>query len=70
MRRSSDLVYSFHMDALVRVLFVDVYATGVKINFEGNHHYLIDACGMTSFDMTGHSPTQSSVSVTSYSIKI
>ena len=31
------------------VLFVDIYAAGTEINFDGTKHYLIGACGMTSF---------------------
>ena len=47
--RSSDLVYGFPIDAPMRVLFVDVYAAGTEINFDGTKNYLIAACGMTSF---------------------
>ena len=32
----------------MRVLFVDIYAAGTEINFDGTNHYLIGACGMTS----------------------
>ena len=31
------------------VLFVDIYAAGTEINFDGTKHYLIGACVMTSF---------------------
>ena len=47
--RSSDLVYGFPIDAPMRVLFVDVYAAGTEVNFDGTKNYLIAACGMTSF---------------------
>ena len=47
--RSSDLVYSFPIDAPMRVLFVDIYAAGAEFNFAGTKHYLIAACGMTAF---------------------
>jgi hypothetical protein len=30
------------------VLFADMYAAGAEFNFDGTHHYLIAACGMTS----------------------
>ncbi len=33
----------------MRVLFVDIYAAGSQFNFESTKHYLIAACGMTSF---------------------
>ena len=33
----------------MRVLFVDIYAAGAEFNFVGTKHYLIAACGMTSF---------------------
>lgn len=44
----ADLVYSFPIEAPMRVLFVDIYAAGAKFNFVGTKHYLIAACGMTS----------------------
>ena len=47
--RSADLVYSFPIDAPMRVLFVDIYAVGTELNFVGTKHYLLAACGMTSF---------------------
>ena len=47
--RSADLVYSFPIEAPMRVLFVDMYAAGAELNFVGIKHYLIAACGMTSF---------------------
>ena len=40
-RISEALVNSFPMDAPIRILFVDVYAAGTDLNFEGNSHYLI-----------------------------
>ena len=49
-RRTTDaLVYSFPMDVPMSVLFVDVFTAGADLNFEGNKHYLIAACSMTSF---------------------
>jgi hypothetical protein len=47
--RCSDLVYSFPIDAPMRVLFVDIYTAGSEFSFEGSKHYLIAACRMTSF---------------------
>ena len=49
--RCVDLVYSFQIDAPMGMLFVDIYAAGAEFNFEGTQHYLIAACGMTSFDI-------------------
>ena len=51
-RRTADLVYSFPIDAPMRVLMVDIYAAGAEFNFEGTKHYLIAACGMISFVIT------------------
>ena len=45
----ADLVYSFPIDAPMKVLFVDIYAASTEFNFEGTRHYLIAACGMASF---------------------
>ena len=47
--RCADLVYHFPIDAPMRVLFVNIYAAGAEFNFDGSKHYLIAACGMTSF---------------------
>ena len=47
--RSAYLVYSFPIDAPMRVLFVYIYAAGSEFNFVGTKHYLIADCGMTSF---------------------
>ena len=43
------LVYRFPINAPMRVLFVDIYAAGIEINFDGTKQYLIGACVMTSF---------------------
>ena len=40
------------------VLFVDMYAAGAEMNFDGNKHYLIAACGMTSFAVCEATPEQ------------
>ena len=44
-----DLVYIFPIDAPMQVFFVDIYADGTEINFNGTKHYLIGACGMAYF---------------------
>jgi hypothetical protein len=58
--RSADLVYSFPIEAPMKVLFVDIYAAGAEINFVGTKHYLI-ACSMW-YDILchcrGHSRTE------------
>ena len=51
------------------VLFVDVYAVGANLNFEGNKHYLIAACGMTSFAIGEPSPEQTAISMASSLMK-
>ena len=40
------------------VLFVDIYAAGAEMNFVGNKHYLIAACGMTTFAVCEPTPEQ------------
>ena len=57
--RYADLVYSFPIDAPMRVLFVDIYAASTEFNFEGTRHYLIAACGMTSFGVCKATAEQS-----------
>ena len=54
--RSSDLVYSFPIEAPMQVLFLDIYAVGVEFNFDGTKHYLSGACGMTSFTICEATP--------------
>ena len=44
------------MNTPMRVLFIDVYADGVDIKFKDNCHFLIAACGMTSFAIAEPSP--------------
>ena len=58
--RSADLVYSFPIEAPMKVLFVDIYAAGAEFNFVCTKHYLIAACGVTSFVISsrGHSRTK------------
>jgi hypothetical protein len=58
--RCADLVYSFPIDAPMRVLFVDIYAAGAEFNFDGTRHYLIAACGMTSFGICEATAEQNS----------
>ena len=59
-KRSADLVYSFPIEAPMRVLFVDIYAAGADFNFVGTKYYLIAACGMTSFAIAEHTAEQNS----------
>ena len=56
--RSADLVYSFPIDAPMRVLFVDIYAAGAEFNFQGTKHYLLCVDGMTSFASCEDTPEQ------------
>ena len=44
----------------MRVLFVDIYAAGAELNFVGTRHYLIAACGMTSFAIAEDTAEQNS----------
>ena len=48
-RRSRELVYSFPIEAPFMVLHADIYQAGAHSSFEGNSHYLITCCGMTTF---------------------
>ena len=48
-RRSRELLYSFPIDAPFKVLHVDIYQAGSHSSFEGSTHYLVGACGMTTF---------------------
>eukprot|EP01082_Thalassiosira_pseudonana_P008343 g7453.t1 g7453 contig24:661092-664348(-) len=48
-RRSSELVYNFPMDAPMLVLHVDGYSLGKIESYEGTTSYLVAACGMTGF---------------------
>ena len=68
--RSSDLVYSFPIEAPMRVLFLDVYAAGVEFNFDGTKHYLIGACGMCSFAICEATPEQTATAFASALMKI
>jgi hypothetical protein len=47
--RCANLINNFPIDVPMRVLFMDIYATGTEFNFESMRHYLIAACGLTSF---------------------
>ena len=58
--RSADLVYSFPIEAPMRVLFVDIYAAGAEFNFLVTKHYLIAACGMASFAIAEDTAEQNS----------
>ena len=58
--RVADLVYSFPIEAPMRVLFVDIYAAGAEFNFEGTKHYLIAACGMSTFAIAEDTAEQNS----------
>lgn len=58
--RCADLIYRFPIEAPMRVLFVDIYAAGAECNFDGTNHYLIAACGMTSFPIAEDTAEQNS----------
>ena len=58
--RSADLVYSFPIEAPMKVLFVDIYAAGAEINFVDTKYYLIAVCGMTSFAIAEDTAEQNS----------
>ena len=58
--RSADLVYSFPIEAPMRVLFCDIYAAGAQFSSVGTKHYLIAACGMTSFAIAEDTAEQNS----------
>ena len=68
--RCADLVYSFPIEAPMRVLFVDIYAAGAEFNFEGTKHYLIAACGMTAFAIAEDTAEQNSKAFASALMKI
>jgi hypothetical protein len=58
--RSADLVYSFPIEAPMKVLFVDIYAAGAELNAVGTKHYLIAACGMAYFAIAEDTAEQNS----------
>ena len=68
--RVADLVYSFPIEAPMKVLFVDIYAAGAEFNFEDTKHYLIAACGMTSFVVCDPTAEVNSTTFVSASMKI
>ena len=68
--RCADLVHSFPIDAPIQFLFVDIYAAGTEINFDGTKHYLIGACGMTSFGIYGPTLEQNASAFASALMKI
>ena len=70
MQRSSDLLYGFSVDAPMQVLFMDIYASGPDISFDGNHHNLIAAYGMTGFSVFGLILEQTTKTLASALIKI
>ena len=69
-RRTSDLVYSFPIDAPMHVIFVDIYAAGTQPNFEGTIYYLIAVCGMTSFAVCEATSEQNAETFASAIMKI
>ena len=58
--RVADIVYSLPIEVPMRVLFVDIYAAGAEFNFEGTKHYLIAACGMSTFAIAEDTAEQNS----------
>ena len=67
---SSELVYGFPVDVPMLVLHVDIYVAGTEFNFEGNRHYLIAACGMTTFAVAEPTATQDAETFASALMKI
>ena len=47
--RGKELVYSFPIDAPMKVLHVDIYTVGTETGLEDSRYHLIAACGMTAF---------------------
>ena len=68
--RPADLVYSFPIEAPMRVLFVDIYAAGAELSFVGTKHYLIAACGMTAFAIAEDTAEQNSTVFAAASMRI
>ena len=68
--RSSDLVYGFPIDAPMSMLFVDIYSAGADLNFYGTKHYLIAACGMTSFGICEPTSEQTAAAFAAALMKI
>ena len=69
-RRCRELVYSFPIDAPFKVLHVDIYQAGSNTSFAGSTHYLIAACGMTTFAVMESCPTANSTVFASSIMKI
>eukprot|EP00957_Ditylum_brightwellii_P003682 279224-Ditylum_brightwellii.AAC.1 len=44
-----DLVYSFPMKELFKVVFADVYMVGDELSFQGYKHYIAACNGISSF---------------------
>jgi len=49
LRKSSELVYNFPVEAPFLVMHFDAYAAGKHAGFEGSECYLLGCCGMTGF---------------------
>jgi hypothetical protein len=47
--KSSELVYSFPIEAPFLVLHVDAYSASVHMGFKGSNVYLVACCGMCTF---------------------
>ena len=70
MLRISDLVYGLHINTPMRLLFVDIYTSGLDTNFDINHNHLIAACGMTGFAISGSTLDQTVKTLASALMKI
>ena len=55
-----DLVYFFSITEPMTVLHVDIYTIDTKYNYEGNKHYLIACCVMTTSAVAEPTPDQNS----------
>ena len=70
MGRSADLIYRLPIDAPMQVLFMDIYAPGTDINFDGNRNNLIAACRMTIFAVSKYTLDQTAKTLASALMKI
>ena len=70
MRRSADIVSSLPINAPTWVIFLDIYAAGPDINFDGNRHHLIADFRMTGFAVSKYTLDQNAKTLASTLMKI
>ena len=68
--KSSELVYSFPIEALFLVMFFDAYSAGKQAGYEGSECYLISCCGMCGFAFKEPITRASATTFTSAIMKI